>query len=100
MTRDELLTLHAETCEACRTTMERKNSDYSDEDDALANFGDAEIVGVEAERSVLVRCVDKFKRITSYLDRGDLKVKDEPVEDAIHDVINYMVLLKGLLEDR
>ena len=80
--------------------MKAKNADYSSEEDALANFASSEVVGVEAERSVLVRCIDKFKRIESFIDRGDLKVEDEPVEDAIHDVMNYMVLLKALFHDR
>jgi len=92
--------LHQETCQDCLETMKTKNADYSDEEDALANFGASEVVGVEAERSVLVRCIDKFKRIESFLDRGDLKVEDESVEDAIHDIINYMVLLKALVHNR
>jgi len=79
--------------------MKTKNADYSDEEDALANFEASEVVGVVAERSVLVRCIDKFKRIESFIDRGDLKVEDEPVEDALHDVINYMVLLKALVQE-
>jgi len=79
--------------------MKAKNADYSNKEDALANFGASEVVGVEAPRSVLVRCIDKFKRIESFIDRGELEVEDEPVEDAIHDVINYMILLKALLRD-
>jgi len=79
--------------------MKAKNADYSDEEDALANFGASEVVGVEAERSVLIRFIDKFKRIESFIDRGDLKVEDEPVDDALHGVINYMVLLKALIQE-
>jgi hypothetical protein len=35
----------------------------------------------------------------AYIDRGELSVKNESVEDAIDDVINYMILLKGMLQE-
>ena len=103
MTRKDLLTLHEETCSACRDVMARKNADYagtSEEDgDPFSNFRAARVVGVEPAKGILVRSLDKFKRIQSFIDRGDLKVKSEPVDDAIDDVINYMILLKALLRD-
>lgn len=100
MDRSTLLNLHETTTESCLETMKKKNADYADENDALANFKGTEIIGVEPARGILMRSLDKFKRIKSYLDRGDLKVEDEPVEDAIHDVINYMILLKATLKDQ
>ena len=80
--------------------MERKNADYADEGEPLSNFKAVEVIGMDPAMGILMRCLDKFKRIQSFVERGDLKVEDEPVEDAIGDVINYMILMGALLKDR
>jgi hypothetical protein len=102
MTRDELLDLHENTCERCREVMKRKNQDYAGEDagSPFANFRTAKAVGVDPAKGILMRMLDKMKRVQSYVERGDLKVKGEPVEDACDDLVNYSILLKGELIDR
>lgn len=102
MTRDELLQLHEQTCEAARGIMTAKNQDYTANkgDDPFANFKASAFIGVEPEIGVLMRCMDKFKRIESFARNGTLAVKTESVDDAIQDVINYMILLQGLTVER
>jgi len=102
MTRDELLDLHEDTCERCRGVMKRKNQDYAGEggDSPFANFRTAEAVGVDPAKGILMRMLDKMKRVQSFVERGDLKVKDEPVGDACDDLVNYAILLKGEMIDR
>ena len=81
--------------------MEAKNHDYTGgSDDPFANFRATEMLGVPAEIGVLTRCLDKFQRIKSFVSTGTLQVKSESVDDAIEDVINYMVLLKGIIRER
>ena len=48
----------------------------------------------------MLRVVDKVSRISTFLKKGELKVSNETVEDSILDVINYMILLHGLLADK
>jgi hypothetical protein len=43
---------------------------------------------------------DKMSRISTYLNRGELCLKNESVYDAIVDIINYSVILAGLLKDK
>lgn len=81
--------------------MEAKNHDYAGgSDDCFANFRSALFLDVQPEIGLLMRCLDKFKRIEAFVKTGTLKVKNESVNDAIEDVINYMILLKGLIEER
>lgn len=100
MTIEELLALHKETCDASRNIMRAKNADYTaGSADPFANFRASEAVGVPGVLSILVRSLDKFQRIRSFVVRGKLEVKDESVDDAIQDVINYMILAQGMLRD-
>ena len=77
----------------CISILEKKNADYASESDPLKNFNASEIVGVDRERAILVRIMDKISRISNLLDRDPL-VKDESLEDTINDAINYLAILK------
>lgn len=101
MKRQELLKLHQVICDDARLLMERKNTDYAGgEDSPFANFKAGAILGVKPEIGLLMRCMDKFQRLKAFINTGDLAVKSESATDAIIDVINYMVLLKGMFEEQ
>lgn len=98
MKKDTLLALHQETCDLCRQVMTEKNTDYcGGESDALANFRISEAVGVPPALGILMRMTDKMQRIRSFVQNGSLAVKSESYKDACHDLLNYSILLKGLL---
>lgn len=44
--------------------------------------------------------MDKFKRIETFVRNGTLQVKNESVNDAIEDSINYLILLKGIISEK
>jgi len=99
--RDRLMDLFDEIADECRGIMAVKNRDYAGgADDPFANFRASGIFGIRPELGIMMRCLDKFKRIEAFVNTGTLAVKDEPVRDAVVDVINYMVLLAGLMEER
>jgi hypothetical protein len=101
MNREQLLKLHDQLCEDARKIMSAKNQDYAGGGaDPFGNFRGSLFLGIEPELGLLMRCMDKFKRIEAFVNTGTLAVKNEPVDDAIRDVINYMVLLGGLIEER
>lgn len=102
MDRDELLDFHKKFSKHCLDIMKRKNSDYTgDNKSPFANFEACEDFGIcSAEEGFMVRIMDKMKRINTFVKKGELKVKDEPVKDAITDIINYMVLLAAYLKDK
>lgn len=84
----------------CIDLAQKKNADYTgDTDDAFANFRNSEIVGVSVEKGMLVRLMDKISRVKSFIDKGELMVKDESVEDTIMDIINYACLLGGYINE-
>jgi hypothetical protein len=81
--------------------MVSKNRDYRGAgDDPFANFRGSEFLGVDPILGILMRCMDKFQRIRSFANTGTLAVKSESFEDAVVDVINYMVLAAGMAQER
>jgi len=100
MTKQELLELHEDTMNKCRLIMQKKNADYTGgSEDPFANFRVSEVMGVPAEQGILLRVMDKMQRIKSFILKGELKVENESAEDACEDVINYMILIKGMMRD-
>jgi len=97
MSVDELLALHKDTCENCLEVMKKKNHDYTSGGSVFANFKDSAILGVHPIIGILIRCIDKFKRIQTHTTKGALLVEGEGVLDAFDDVINYMILAKGII---
>lgn len=100
MTREEVLALHQTICNAARTLMEKKSHDYSHGTDPFANFRFAAQLHIAPEKGVLLRIQDKLARLLSFVERGDFKVTDESTMDTIIDIINYSVLLQGMLMER
>ena len=84
-----------------RAIMQAKNTDYSGaSSDPFSNFRAAKVLGIEPEVGLMMRVMDKSKRIQSFLANGKMAVANEPVDDAIADKLNYYVLLTGLLAER
>jgi hypothetical protein len=101
LTTEELLALHESTCAAGREIMRAKNNDYCDGAvDCFANFRASETLGVPAEIGLMIRMLDKMKRVQTFVNKGTLQVKGESVEDSILDLVNYSILLKGIIVSR
>lgn len=99
MNREELFKLHSDTCSAALNTMRKKNHDYAASSDPFQNFNGSEIYGIHRVKGLLLRVGDKLQRINTFVEKGTLKVDNEGVHDAIEDVINYMILAKGMIVD-
>ena len=95
--RARLLLRHVGLTEACREIMAAKNHDYTCDGDPYANFRASAVLDVEPAIGLLLRCLDKIKRLQTFATQGELKVANESQVDAVMDVINYMVLLDGLM---
>lgn len=82
--------------------MERKASDYSGLQDVNRNIKACEMVGIcTAEQGVMIRLFDKFQRLSNLIKPGvNAKVKDESVEDTIHDARNYLAILLDLRKEK
>jgi hypothetical protein len=78
-----------------------KNADYTGGSvDPFGNFKAVEILGISTEIGFLTRMMDKMKRISTFVNRGQLQVKDEAVEDTLKDLANYCILFMGYLESK
>ena len=103
MNRKELLNHHAELCEKAVRIMKKKNHDYAGQDGGqpFANFERCEAMGVcSTEQGFLVRVIDKVSRLATFVEAGELKVDNEGYEDAVLDIINYMILFSAFVKDK
>jgi hypothetical protein len=100
-TREDLFKLHETISKEALELMKKKNNDYASGADPFMNFRRAEYLGfATAELGVLIRMTDKMSRISTYLNQGKLSLSNESVYDAIVDIVNYSVILAGLLKDK
>lgn len=102
MTREEYLKFHQEFTSKMYEICKKKNQDYSGSGEyAFHNFKRIELIGVAStEVGFLTRMFDKFSRIVSFLENGELAVKDESVEDTLIDLANYSALMAGYLKSK
>lgn len=100
MTREELLNLHKTLTETARELMSRKNADYGANTDPFANFRMSQLLHIQPEFGILLRMQDKMARLVSFIEKGNLQVKEESWRDSIIDLVNYSVLLCGLLHEK
>jgi len=92
---EDLIAFHKKICSEAEAIIRSKNHDYSSgcSDSIFANFERAESMGVcSVEQGFLVRIIDKISRLSTFVSTGNLQVKSESYNDAIHDIINYLVL--------
>lgn len=81
------------------TTYRAKNHDYDGSKAEFANCRSSEAMGIPAWKGVLIRMGDKFSRLVSFAKQGELKVKDESVEDTFIDMANYALIGHILYQD-
>lgn len=84
----------------CLKTMEKKNADYTPGSDPFGNFTSVERFGIQTETGFITRMVDKMSRISSFVNKGDLMVKDETVQDTLLDLANYACLMAAYIESK
>lgn len=94
-----LFKLHEKLCSQARELMTRKNQDYGSDADAYRNFRMSELLRLKPSQGVLLRMQDKMARIVSFLEKGKLVVSEESWRDCCVDLLNYTVILCGLLEE-
>ena len=101
MTREQFLEFHKEMCEKMHSICQAKNADYAGAgEDAFHNFTTINAWKIPTEVGFMTRMTDKMARIASFIERGQLEVKDESVEDTLLDLANYCLLFVGYLESR
>lgn len=102
MTKAEYMEFHKAMCDKMVSITKAKNADYTGKgDDPFANFKIVKTFGcVSVEQGFFTRMCDKMSRISSFIEKGTLEVKDESVEDTLLDIANYAILFRGYLESK
>lgn len=103
MNREEYFKFHEAMTEKMNAITRAKNADYTGAagDDPFANFNRVASLGVcSTEQGFMVRMLDKYMRINSFVQKGFLNVKDESVEDTLLDLANYAILFAGYLKSK
>lgn len=77
-----------------------KNHDYAGKSDPFKNFRLSELIGIPAWKGCLIRISDKFARLCNFAKSGELKVKDESVEDTFKDMAIYSIIGLILYRER
>jgi hypothetical protein len=98
--REILFDLQDEMFAKCKEIIRVKNSDYANGDDPYINFRSSEIFGVSPVTGIMLRAMDKFQRVATFDKNGKLSVKDESVLDALLDILNYVILIAGYINDK
>ena len=92
--REEYLKDFKELTERMYAITEKKNADYTgDDNEPFKNFTMVEVMGVAStEQGFTTRMIDKLMRVGSFVKNGVLQVADEKVEDTLLDLANYCLL--------
>lgn len=101
MTKEEYFIFASTFFEECLETSQKKNADYTGKDnDPFGNFKSVNILGISTEVGFLTRMMDKMKRISSFVENGQLQVMDESVTDTLQDLANYSCLFAGYIKSQ
>lgn len=87
--------LHYKLCLDAANLIAAKNHDYTAGGSPFANFEMASVIGIDPRKGILLRMLDKIKRLETAT-QDELRVKNESVRDSVLDIINYAVLYYGL----
>lgn len=89
----------------CLVTMFSKNASYNHDNDKLANFkASARCQGLTPEQ-VCINFAEKhresiYNTLVAGINRGEPLPSDEWVKEKLGDMINYMLLLNAIIEER
>jgi len=102
MTVEEYFKFHKNFVAEMTEITKKKNSDYcGTSNNPFSNFTTVETNGIcTTEQGFLTRMSDKMSRITSFMQKGTLEVKDESVTDTLQDLANYAILMAAYIESK
>ena len=101
MSKEEYFQFAESFFNECQEISKKKNADYTGAaQDPFSNFTSIEVLGIKTEQGFLTRMMDKMKRIASFVEQGELQVKDESVKDTLQDLANYSCLFAGYIESK
>lgn len=96
--------LFQQTWNECADLASIKGGEYASDADKLANFKESgRRLDLIPEKSLLVLADKHYASVCNYikdLEMGRSRPRSESIYGRLNDLINYMILLRGLLEER
>lgn len=103
MNHTDFLVLLKKVQEETVGLLESKGHEYAGSHDRLANFKrGAEDLGIKPTSILWVyfkKHIDSLSTFVRTIEQGGTPRLSEPIEGRINDAINYLILLRGLIED-
>ena len=88
-----------ELLEEIKALHDKKRHDYAQEADPFANFRLSELGGIDAWKGIAIRLGDKYSRLMSFIQKGELKFNDESIKDTLMDNAVYSLIALILYEE-
>ena len=85
--------------EEMKALHDKKRHDYAQEADPFANFRLSELGGIDAWKGIAVRLGDKYSRLMSFIQKGELKFSEENIKDTFMDTAIYSLIGLILYEE-
>ena len=85
--------------EEMKSLHDKKRHDYAQEADPFANFRLSELGGIDAWKGIAVRLGDKYSRLMSFIQKGELKFDEENIKDTFLDTAIYSLIGLILYEE-
>jgi hypothetical protein len=101
MTNKELYNLMEQVFNDCKSIAELKGHDYTKgSEDALANFKEVgKAIDVDPLDVAFIFMNKHYQAITNYI-RTKGQSESEPIDMRIKDMINYLILLQALINEK
>jgi len=79
--------------------LESKGAEYASAEDSLANFKTKLDIGVSPLQVIAIFMDKHYSSIKSFIRTGK-EISDEPIEERIQDMRNYLFLLAALIKEK
>lgn len=104
MNQQQFTTLVDETFQTARQLLVVKGGEYADSDDRLANFKrGARLTGATPLQVALIYLAKHYDAVSTFVKddaSGVQRPRSESIEGRLDDLINYCILLKGLIGEK
>lgn len=103
MNNEDFSNLVTETIDTMRDLLVTKGGEYAGSEDRLANFKrGATLTGATPLQVAFIYASKHYDAISTFVRdeaQGKVRTRSEPIQGRLDDLMNYCLLMKGLIEE-